>query len=155
MGFFNDIGKKTSETTTKIAKETKLKLKINENKGKIKELYETIGKQVYESHTKETKDGDEIIQENCAKIDELSSEIETARKEILTLNHKKICTKCFAEIEDNSAFCPKCGKKQPEQKTVLEEAETKLEEAGILPENKGKKETVKKQLKEKNNNNKE
>ena len=53
MGFFNDIGKKTSEATSKIAKETKLKMKINENKGKIKELYEEIGKKVYEKHVRE------------------------------------------------------------------------------------------------------
>ena len=38
MGFFSDLGKKTSETTGKIAKETKLKLKINDNKGKFKKL---------------------------------------------------------------------------------------------------------------------
>ena len=38
MGFFNDIGKKTSEATSKIEKETKLKKKINEKKGKIKEI---------------------------------------------------------------------------------------------------------------------
>ena len=29
MGFFSDLGKKTSETTGKIARETKLKFKIN------------------------------------------------------------------------------------------------------------------------------
>ena len=42
MGFFNDLGKKTSKTTTKIAREAKLKMKINENKGKIKDLYEEL-----------------------------------------------------------------------------------------------------------------
>ena len=44
MGFFNDLGKKTTETTSKIAREAKLKMKIKENKGKIKDLYENIGK---------------------------------------------------------------------------------------------------------------
>ena len=52
MGFFNDIGKKTSEATSKIAKETKLKMKINENKGKVKELYEEIGKYAWISRGK-------------------------------------------------------------------------------------------------------
>ena len=28
MGFFNDLGKKTTETTSKIAREAKLKMKI-------------------------------------------------------------------------------------------------------------------------------
>ena len=39
MGFFNEIGKKTSEATSKITKETKLKLKINDNKNKIEDIY--------------------------------------------------------------------------------------------------------------------
>lgn len=44
MGFFSDLGKKTTETTNKIARETKLKMKVNENKGKITDIYEVIGK---------------------------------------------------------------------------------------------------------------
>ena len=30
MGFFNDLGKKTTETTSKIAREAKLKMKMKE-----------------------------------------------------------------------------------------------------------------------------
>ena len=150
MGFFNDIGKKTTETTSKIAKETKLKLKINEGKGKIKELYEQIGKQVYENHIKELSSNDETIAENCKQIDELSAQIEEARKEILALNHKKVCEKCFAEMEDNAAFCPKCGEKQPEEQSTFEKAEEKLEQAEVLPGNKEKKEEAEEEVKEKN-----
>ena len=47
MGFFDTLGKKATEAynvTTKktgeLAKEAKLRMKINENKGKVKELYE-------------------------------------------------------------------------------------------------------------------
>ena len=63
MGFFNDLGKKTSETTSKIAKETKLKMKINENKGKVSDLYEEIGKKVYEKHVREEKQQQLMIQQ--------------------------------------------------------------------------------------------
>ena len=44
MGFFNEIGKKTSEATSKITKETKLKLKINEliSKGEYDKIDEVI-----------------------------------------------------------------------------------------------------------------
>ena len=146
MGFFNDIGKKTSEATSKIAKETKLKMKINENKGKIKELYEEIGKKVYEKHVKEE------LAEECAKLDGLCKEIEEARKEILTLNQKKVCSKCYAEIEKEAQFCPKCGERQTEEKTVLEKAEEKLEEAEIKPEKEAEAKEVKEELEEKNNN---
>ena len=112
MGFFNEIGKKTTEATSKITKETKLKLKINENKNKISDIYEEIGKKVYEKHVREENISiKEELQEECAKIDELSKEIEEARKEILQLNNKRQCPNCYAEIEKDAAFCSKCGHK--------------------------------------------
>lgn len=112
MGFFNEIGKKTSEATSKITKETKLKLKINENKNKITDIYEEIGKKVYEKHVREENISiKEELQEECSKIDELSKEIEIARKEILKLNNKRQCPKCYAEIEKEAVFCSKCGQK--------------------------------------------
>lgn len=152
MGFFNDLSKKTTETTSKIAREAKLKMKITENKGKIKEIYEELGRKIYENHVREENiDINKLINDDCLKIDELSKEIEDARKEILILNNKKMCSKCFAEIEKDAMFCPKCGEKQTSEKTVLEKAEEKLEEADISPENEKEAEIVKEELKEKNN----
>lgn len=113
MGFFNEIGKKTTEATSKITKETKLKLKMNENKGKISDIYEEIGKKVYEKHIREENINiKEELQEECRKIDELSKAIEEARQEILKLNKKRQCSNCFAEIEKDAVFCSKCGAKQ-------------------------------------------
>lgn len=152
MGFFNDLGKKTSETTSKIAKETKLKMKINENKGKVSDLYEEIGKKVYEKHVREENI---IIEEDLAKefykLDEICREIEEARKEILALNQKKVCSKCYAEIEKEAKFCSKCGERQTAEETVLETAEEKLEKAEIKPEKEAEAEKVKEELEEKNN----
>lgn len=151
MGFFNDLSKKTTETTNKIAREAKLKMKINENKGIIKDLYETIGRKAYENHVREEKlDIEEFIKDDCLKIDKLSNEIEESRKEILVLNNKKMCKKCFAEIEKNAMFCPKCGEKQTDEKTAFEKAEEKLEEVEIAPENEKEAEIVKEELEEKN-----
>lgn len=152
MGFFNELGKKTTETTTKIAREAKLKMKITENKGKIKDLYEEIGRKIYENHVREENvDIKEFINDDCSKIDSLSQEIEDARKEILILNNKKMCKNCFAEIEKNALFCPKCGEKQTEEDTALEKAQEKLEEADISEGNKKEEEIVKQELEEKNN----
>ncbi|MDO5555190.1 MAG: zinc ribbon domain-containing protein [Clostridia bacterium] len=152
MGFFNDLGKKTTETTSKIAKETKLKMKISENKGKIKELYEDIGTKVYEKYIREENINiKEDLAEQCSKIKELSVEVEEARKEILKLNNKKLCEKCFAQIDKDMQFCPKCGEKQNEEKTVFENAEEKLENAEISLENVKEAEIVKEELEQKNN----
>lgn len=157
MGFFSDLGKKTSETTGKIAKETKLKLKINDNKGKIEDIYEEIGKKIYEKHIREEKiEIKDDLAEDCAKIDVLAKEIEDARLEILKLNNKRLCSKCSAEIENVNLFCPKCGEKQnTEEKTVKEEALEKLEEGAVEPGKEQEAETVKEDLKEELNENNE
>lgn len=140
MGFFNDLGKKTSEATNKITKETKLKLKINENKNKITDIYEEIGKKVYEKHTREENISiKEDLETECSKIDELSKEIEEARKEILKLNNKKQCSNCYAEVEKDAVYCSKCGQKLqtaevvepeqvPENAKITEAEENKKEE---------------------------
>lgn len=149
MGFFSDLGKKTSETTGKIARETKLKMKINENKGKIEDIYEEIGKKVYEKHIREENiDIKTDLAEECSKLNALSKEIEDARLEILKLNQKKLCSKCSAEIEAGAVFCPKCGEKQTAEPTIKEEALEKLENAEIPPEKKEEAEAVKEDLKE-------
>lgn len=122
MEFFDKLTKKATETykgaaekTSKIAKEAKLKMKINENKSKINDLYEEIGKKVYQKHTT-TEDIciKKDLEEECAKIDILSAEIEKYHKEILELSDLKLCIKCKESMDKNAKFCPKCGEEQPE-----------------------------------------
>ena len=122
MGFFDNLGKKaskaydvTAEKTSKIAKEAKLRMKINENKSDINDIYKEIGKKVYEKHVREENiDIKTELEEECTKIDVLSAEIETCLKTILELKEKKQCEECHAEIDLEDTFCPKCGAKQPE-----------------------------------------
>ena len=158
MGFFNDIGKKGAEATSKIAKEGKLKLKINENKGKIKDIYQEMGRIIYEKHVREENINiKEDLNEELQKLDTLSKEIQDARTEILSLNQKKLCSKCFEEIPVDAVFCSKCGEKQKNEQTVKEKALEKLEEAEIKEENKQEAEIVKQELeqevKQENNEN--
>ena len=145
MDFFDKIGKKASETykgaaekTGKIAKETKIKMAINENKSKINDLYKEIGKKVYEKHVREEEINiDNKLSEECMKIDVLADEIEDYRKEILDLKDKKQCKKCSTEIEINAKFCPNCGEKQPEDDVLKETEETteeKTKEVEIIEE---------------------
>lgn len=153
MDFFNKIGKKaseayeaTAEKTNKIAKETKLRMKINENKSDINNLYKEIGKKVYEKHIKEENiDIKTELEEECTKIDVLSTEIETCLKSILELKNKKQCVKCHTEIEFDAVFCPKCGEKQPEE---VKEVEVVVEEK---EETENKQEEVTEEKVEKNN----
>ena len=136
MEFFDKLGKKASEAykmtadkTGKIAKETKMKFKIGELRSQINDIYEEIGKKVYEKHVKK----EEIsmkndLEEECTKIDVLSDEIESLLKQCLELKDKKQCPKCFKEIEKDAKFCPSCGAKQEETEVkeveILEDIET-------------------------------
>ena len=121
MGFFDNLGKKasaaydaTAEKTSKIAKEAKLRMKINEDKSEINNIYKEIGKKVYEKHVREENIDIKVeLEEECTKLDVLSAEIETCLKSILELKEKKQCEQCHTEIDLDATFCPKCGAKQP------------------------------------------
>ena len=135
MDFFDRLGKKASEAykvtadkTGKIAKETKLKFKMGELKSKIEDIYEEIGKKVYETHIKKEEISMNDLLDKCKQIDEMSSEIEKIRQECLELKDKKQCPKCFKEIDKNMKFCPECGAKQEEEKAQEVEVIEKPEE---------------------------
>lgn len=128
MGFFDKLGEKaneaysvTAEKTTKLAKEAKLRIKINEDKSEINDLYKEIGKIVYEKkHASKEEPGEKVclkkeLENEFVRVDVLKAEIEEKTKEILELNDKKKCIKCSAHIDKEAKFCNECGEKQPEE----------------------------------------
>lgn len=144
MGFFDNLGKKaskaydvTAEKTSKLAKEAKFRMKINENKSDINDIYKEIGRKVYEKHVREENiDIKAELEEECTKIDVLSAEIETYLKSILELKEKKQCEQCHAEIDLDDQFCSKCGAKQPGMEVLnAEVVKQDLENSEIKPEN--------------------
>lgn len=131
MDFFDRIGKKASEAykitadrTGKIAKETKLKLRMGEIKTKTNEIYQEIGKKVYEKHVREENISiKDELEEECTKLDVLSDEMDGLLKQCLELRDKKQCPKCYTEIEKNMNYCPNCGKKQEHNEEEVKEVE--------------------------------
>ena len=148
MDFFEKLGKKATETlnsaaekTNKIASETKIKLKINDCKSKIKDLYQDIGKVVYQ---KFVLDGNlevkEDIEEQLSKISEYTNQIEEYEKQILELSDLKQCENCKNKIERSAKFCPECGAEQPEEE--VHEVEVVDGEDEVSPENEDESENV-------------
>ena len=144
MGFFDNLGKKasavydvTAEKTSKIAKEAKLRMKINENKSDINDLYKEIGRKIYEKQVREENiDIKTELEEECTKIDVLSTEIETCLKAILELKNKKQCEQCHAEMDLKNNFCPKCGAEQPGAEVLnAEVVKEDLEKSEVEPDN--------------------
>lgn len=156
MEFFDKLGKKASEAykmtadkTGKIAKETKIKLKIGELRTQVNDVYEEIGKKVYEKHVLEGEISIENeIEEYCTKLDVLSDEIDSLLKQCLELKDKKQCPKCYSEIEKEMKFCPNCGYKQTEENVKETEILDDLEVSEIEEENETEDEIIKDYLQE-------
>ena len=131
--------KYTTEKTSKIAKEAKIKMKINQYKSDISDIYEQIGELIYQKHIREEDINiEEDIEEYCKKIDDLSNKIEKIRMEMLSLKDKKQCSKCYKEIEIEDKYCPNCGEKQeaPAAKEVeIIEKEPDEEQTEMVDEN--------------------
>ena len=129
MEFFDKLGKKASEAykitadkTGRIAKETKLKLKISQIRTNVSDLYEEIGKKVYEQHVRENKeDINQALVGLCTKIDVLSDEIEDLLQQCLELRDRKQCKNCYVEMDKECKYCPNCGAKQEDSNEDSEE----------------------------------
>lgn len=155
MDFLNKLSniasetyKKTSKKTGELAKEAKIKMQMNEDKGKIKDLYEEIGKIVYQKYlSDENISIKDDINSYCNQIDDLSEKVEKQLDELLALKGKRFCDNCHTEIDVKVKFCPSCGKEQPEipeeiieDKHNIEDEDSKNDEevkdAEIVEENK-------------------
>ncbi len=116
-----DTYQMASKATGKFAKEVKLKAKMSENKAKIQELYEDIGKKVYENYVlKQEVNVSQDLINTCSTIDILADEIDDIRMELLKLKDMKQCPNCHYEIYYDFNFCPNCGHIQEEAKEPKE-----------------------------------
>ena len=157
MEFFDKLGKKateaykeTADKTGKIAKETKIKFKIGELKSQINDIYEEIGKKVYEKHIREEEISiKKDLEEQCTKIDVLSDEIDSLLKQCLELKDKKQCSKCYKEIEKEAKFCPYCGKKQTSAPAKEVEVLEELKNIDVKEEKENEKKNVIDELEQK------
>lgn len=156
MEFMDKIGKTASNTcritvckTNKIAQRTKLKMHINECKDKIEDIYNEIGKKVYEKYVREEKiDIKQDLEEECNKIDNLAKDIDNSIEHILILKDMKKCPQCFSEIMIQYNFCPNCGKKQYDTKSREEKIVERLEIEDIDSTNEKEAEIIKEEKEE-------
>ena len=115
MGFFEDVGAHLSAAGNeayKAAKELagtgKLGIKIAEESGKLDDMFEMLGRTVYDAKVNERE---EDISEAIEEIRAKEQEIADLREELARRRNKKICKACGARTSDKNAFCPTCGAK--------------------------------------------
>lgn len=105
------------KATGKLAREVKLKTQMSENKRKIQEIYEDIGKTIYEKYIlKEEISPEADLLIPCSRIDALADEIDNFRMELLKLKDLKQCPECHYEIYYDFHYCPNCGYVQEQSK---------------------------------------
>ncbi len=142
-----EISKKVGDTASKsyntvadksgkLIEETKLKMSISDKESDITDIFEEIGKAVYESYKGGEDVGKEFTKQG-KKIDKLKDEIAEMNKKILFNKNLRICESCGETISLESKFCTNCGEKQKavkfkEDKKVIKKDEVEVEK--VCPE---------------------
>lgn len=103
------ITKQMMGKTNNIITQTKLSFAVSETEGKIKEIYESMGKTLYENYL---EDGSASAQmkESCEKLDALMSELYDLKEKISEVKDSVRC-ECGEYNQKTAAYCSKCGSK--------------------------------------------
>lgn len=142
-----EISKKVGDTASstyntvadksgKLIEKTKLRVAISDKETDIDEIYEEMGKAVYNVYKAGEDVGKEFTKE-CKKIDKLNEEINEMNKKILYNEGLRKCESCGETISLDSKFCTNCGEKQKavkikEEKKVVKKEEVEVEK--VCPE---------------------
>lgn len=115
MSFFNDLGKKISETsqgavnkTKAMAETSRLNSAINDCKNKIDMAYREIGN-FYVNKYGENPNPE--VADKVNMIKELEGNIKNMQEEIRKINGYAVCPKCGKTVRNDAFFCDGCGEK--------------------------------------------
>lgn len=118
MAFFEDLGKKVSQTSQdaikkkKIMAETsKINSQISSEKRKITDNYNKIGEKYFELFG---DCADENLSGFIAAIKESLQKIEEYEEQVKKLKGIECCEKCGADLKEGALFCTSCGTKAPQ-----------------------------------------
>jgi hypothetical protein len=89
---------------------TKINLSIKSEEDKAKEIMFEIGKVIFESY-KEGKALEAELSMKCDSIIESESKITEMKNKIMEIKNIRKCDGCGAEIDAESSYCHKCGKR--------------------------------------------
>ena len=122
MAFFDEIGKKLSQTgqmavqkTKEMADIAKLNSNISDEEKKISNAYFQIGQLYVSLHNDDFESDFEML---IAQLKESQNSVEVLKKQIQDVKGVKRCTTCGAEIPNNATFCSSCGTAVVQQKFV-------------------------------------
>lgn len=100
----NTVAKKSIE----LVELSKLNSCISSEETKIKELYTSIGRTIYEKHTNNIYVDPDVVK-ICEDIREKQFKIKILEQRVQDLKSFDTCNKCGHNLQENSKFCPNCG----------------------------------------------
>lgn len=125
MSFFNDLGKKISQTsqgavnkTRAMTETSKINGVINDSKRKIELAYKEIGSFYFEKYG---NNPDPEIAEKVSMVKELNDKINQLQIEVRRINGFATCPNCGQIIKEGFLFCTNCGMKFEQPKPRQEE----------------------------------
>lgn len=117
MDFFEDLGKKISDTAETIGKKTegvvesqRIKSQVHAIEKSIEKIMMDLGQMIYKRY----EAGESVPEEYWAICDEVQnrySKIEEYKKELADVKGLRECESCHAVLEEEALFCSKCGAK--------------------------------------------
>lgn len=115
--FFEDLGKRISETAEVVTKKTEEVVELQKLKNQIRNMERNnerdlrdLGKMVYEKYqVQEVLDPE--VTEICEMIEKREEAIADYEKEIAKKKTGEICESCHVPVSKEMQFCPQCGTK--------------------------------------------
>ena len=133
------VGKTASDTyntvadkSGKLIEDTKLKIAVADKEADIEEIYEAMGKTVYDSY-KKGEDVGKVFTKEAKKIDKIKNEIEEMNKKVLYNKGLRVCASCGEIIGIDNTFCQNCGEKQKPVKLKIDKKEEEKKETKQEP----------------------
>lgn len=113
MAFFDELGKKISQTTQDVVQKTKdttesMKLNnmISDEEKRIKKIYTEIGQAYFELHAENCEDS---FKGYIDGIKDAKSKIKDYSEQVKRLKGIKPCPNCGSDVAPNVPFCATCG----------------------------------------------
>lgn len=113
MAFFNDLGKKITQTSQGVVQKTKdtaetikLSATISDEERRIANLFSKIGKTYFELHADSYEPE---LEQMILGIKEAQEKIESCSEQIKRLKGVVRCPNCGSEVPYDAPFCSSCG----------------------------------------------
>lgn len=136
MAFFNNLGKKASETTAKAVQKaqelseiSRINVMISEEERKVNAAYSQIGKLYVSIHSADCEDPFANL---VTAVLEGERKIEEQKRQIQIIKGVQRCEKCGAEVAKGVAFCSSCGAPLPQTDRITAESNLKCENCGAV-----------------------